>query len=239
MKTPAFVIALLFASIKKVKASCYSVVDGNAINNCACHESCGTCGYNLHPTSDSECITCTDGLELYPEYDDGTGYCKMPGVEACYEYQYSNDDPIEGCQCHNTCGTGCGYSDDPTGEDDCIDCADGLELSVQYDDGTGSCRIPGPELCYEDYYDEEQIDGCMCHHTCGTACGYTKFLGEPCEFKTKEAYDCLDCAEGLELFEVWYDGTGYCLEPSVCLDNETFEPRTDDSCICQDNCAEC
>ena len=45
----------------------------------------------------------------------------------------------EGCTCHVSCSK-CGYSEDPTGETDCINCADPSHvLSVEWDDGTGSC----------------------------------------------------------------------------------------------------
>ena len=54
-----------------------------------------------------------------------------------------------------------------------------------------------------------------------------------------EMHDCVDCADGLELFAVWADGTGYCLEPSVCKDYDTEEPITDGSCTCADNCKKC
>jgi len=240
MRSPAFVIALLFAdSIKKVKATCYSEVGGEPIADCTCHESCGTCGYNDEPIWDSECITCADGsgFELYPDYDDGTGYCRVPPNEACYEYEGA-ETPIEGCECDETCGTaGCGYNDDPTSYDSCLDCIDSLVLSIQYEDGTGLCRIPGPELCLEAVGDETPIEGCMCHETCGTSCGYTRYPGDMFEEWPESDYDCMDCAEGLELFAVWADGTGYCLEPSVCYDPESMDPS--DTCTCEDNCAQC
>ena len=244
MRTPPYVIALLFASVKKVKANCYETEGADPIADCTCHESCGTCGYNFSPTWDSECITCADGqgLELYPEYDDGTGYCKVPGVQACYEYEGA-ETPIEGCECDITCGTaGCGYTenedgDDPTYPWNCIDCADGLVLYNTYEDGTGTCRIPGPENCLAEVGDETPIEGCMCHETCGTSCGYNKFPGEPFEEWPDYEYDCMDCPDGLELFAVWDDGTGYCLEPSICYDPVSGEPS--EACTCEDNCAAC
>ena len=67
MKTPAMVIAMMFAKVKDVKATCYAE-EGIEMADCACHESCATCGYNLWPVYDYECITCVEGagIELLP-----------------------------------------------------------------------------------------------------------------------------------------------------------------------------
>jgi len=82
----------------------------------------------------------------------------------------------------------------------------------------------------------------MCHPTCGTSCAGSKFTDIPLSEMHEwpdEMHDCVDCADGLELFAVWADGTGYCLEPSVCKDYDTEEPITDGSCTCADNCKKC
>ena len=88
MRTPGYIIALLFASssIKKVKASCYAEEGGEAIADCVCHESCATCGYSEDPSADeTSCITCApgEGIELIAYWEDGTGYCNVPGPENC------------------------------------------------------------------------------------------------------------------------------------------------------------
>ena len=80
MKTRAFVIALLFASVKKVKATCYAEEGGEPIENCTCDESCATCGYDGWPTETDQCLTCAEGLTHYEEWSDGTGYCRVAGV---------------------------------------------------------------------------------------------------------------------------------------------------------------
>ena len=245
MRTPAYVVALLFASVEKeVKAQCYEEEGGEPIADCTCHESCGTCGYNYDPSYYWECITCAEGqgLELYPEYEDGTGECRVPGVQACYEYE-GDTETIPDCECDNTCGTGCGYYDEPNGSYDCIDCIDGLVLYDLYIDGTGRCREPGAEACYENVSDDTPIEGCMCHESCGTSCAGLLYedlsdIGEGV-FEQWPDYEenCVDCVDGLELFPVWEDGTGYCLEPSICYDPDTFEPT--ETCTCEDNCQEC
>lgn len=47
----------------------------------------------------------------------------------------------------------------------------------------------------------------------------------------------MDCIDGLELFPVWDDGTGFCHEPSICLNGNTMEPS--DECTCEENCLKC
>ncbi|XRB14789.1 hypothetical protein RI054_09g46290 [Pseudoscourfieldia marina] len=49
-----------------------------ALDNCKCHPTCGTCGYNNDPTKAVDCITCADGSAVKPVYADGTGYCGEP-----------------------------------------------------------------------------------------------------------------------------------------------------------------
>ena len=141
MKSPSFIISILFAG---VKASCYNEEGGEPIADCVCHETCATCGYYAEPTYSDECITCAEGqgFELFPVYDDGTGSCRVPGPELCYENE-GDETPIEGCKCHNTCGTGgCGYNDEPTWDSECIDCAEGLEFVEYWSDGSGYCLEP-------------------------------------------------------------------------------------------------
>ena len=87
------------------------------------------------------------------DYDGSHFYMHQTGdgVEACY--QYESGDVIEGCQCHSTCAK-CGYYDWPIGDDDCITCAEGFELSPVYSDGTGYCNPP----VVENAWDEENFD---------------------------------------------------------------------------------
>ena len=51
MKTPAFVIAMMFARVKDVKATCYEA-EGVELADCTCHESCATCGYSYYDLSE-------------------------------------------------------------------------------------------------------------------------------------------------------------------------------------------
>ena len=46
------------------------------LSDCTCHPTCQTCGYYINPTSEFDCLTCADGLELDPWYDDGSGPCE-------------------------------------------------------------------------------------------------------------------------------------------------------------------
>jgi len=48
------------------------------------------------------------------------------------------DFSIPGCSCHPSCAT-CGYDAAPTGERDCITCADGSDVTEVFPDGTGTC----------------------------------------------------------------------------------------------------
>ena len=114
MKTQAvFTVMLLATQVEKVKADCYAEEgDTDPIADCTCHESCATCGYDEYgPEADTDCITCVeaDGVELIPYWDDGTGYCAVPGPNNCLD-AVGDETPIEDCQCHHTCGTACGYS---------------------------------------------------------------------------------------------------------------------------------
>ena len=58
-----------------------------------------------------------------------------PGVGFCFD---ANTIVIDGCECHASCAA-CGFTADPTGADDCIECADGGAVVPLYDDGTGTC----------------------------------------------------------------------------------------------------
>ena len=63
------------------------------------------------------------------------------GCDECGSWIPCFKDPgegIPGCECHASCAT-CGYTDDPTGADDCIACADGIAVVPVYPDGTGTC----------------------------------------------------------------------------------------------------
>ena len=68
---------------------------------------------------------------------------------------------VNSCTCHETCvgtstltfsqsqdtepkkHTDCGYTSNPSTQDDCITCQDNLTLTPLYDDGTGVCVTPG------------------------------------------------------------------------------------------------
>ena len=188
MRTPGYIIALLFASssIKKVKASCYAEEGGEAIADCVCHESCATCGYSEDPSADeTSCITCApgEGIELIAYWEDGTGYCNVPGPDNCLA-AVGDETPMEDCQCHHTCGTACGYVIDvpdsipeeyadefaaefsPDTEFHCIDCVDGLTLYPMWEDGSGVCH--GPQQCMDGttFESADASAECACEDNC-------------------------------------------------------------------------
>ena len=191
MKTPAFVIALMFARVKDVKATCYAEEGVEFSGDCTCHESCATCGYDAEygPETDSDCITCADGagIELIPYWEDGTGYCAIPGPENCLAAP-GDETPIEGCQCHHTCGTTCGYSFElpedfpeeyaeeiegefsPDSEMHCVDCTDGFTLYPMWEDGSGVCL--GPQQCMDGNTGAtaDAAGDCVCEDNCQMCC---------------------------------------------------------------------
>ena len=68
---------------------------------------------------------------------DAMGSADLPG---CYREKGSL---IPGCECHSSCGS-CGFTENPTGADDCITCADSTHVLMPlYEDGTGGCVAPG------------------------------------------------------------------------------------------------
>ena len=165
---------------------------------------------------------------------------------------------IPGCTCHPSCGT-CGYTPDPTSEVDCVTCADPL-LSVLpvFPDLTGVCRdLSDPSvvaataaatcqiaLTWDTLLPIPSLDpACACASTCGPAgCGYYDCPSTP--------VDCIDCAPGLILREIFEDGTGFCQDPSVpVLDNQgeslCLAQKVDGSvepilpCDCDPSCKVC
>ena len=187
MRTPGYIIALLFAGsyIKKVKASCYAEIGGEANDDCICHESCATCMYNDYQSADeTSCITCApgEGIELIPYWENGTGYCNVPGPDNCLA-AVGDETPMEDCQCHHTCGTACGYV------------------------------IDVPDSIPEEYADEFAA-----------------------EFSPDSEFHCIDCVDGLTLYPMWEDGSGFCHGPQQCRDVMTGQTS---DCTCEDNCQIC
>ena len=46
------------------------------VENCECHSSCKTCGYNDSPTGPDDCIKCAyENISVTPINSDGTGTC--------------------------------------------------------------------------------------------------------------------------------------------------------------------
>ena len=49
--------------------------DKQQVEGCTCHPSCASCGYYSWPSGSTDCVTCADGSEVMPYFDDGTGAC--------------------------------------------------------------------------------------------------------------------------------------------------------------------
>ena len=119
-------------------SGCYDEDEASiAEEECACHESCGACGYAEDPTGSNDCLYCSDPTyEVNPLYADGTGVCVKS--DGCYENE-ADDSSIADCTCHESCGA-CGYAEDPTGYDSCLTCSDPTyEVNPVNSDGSGDC----------------------------------------------------------------------------------------------------
>ena len=71
-------------------------------------------------------------------FDDSESGFDDPGphkIKVLYDYEKIYDDNVK---CHESCKS-CGFSDDPSGDSDCITCKDGYKLHPVYPDGTGKC----------------------------------------------------------------------------------------------------
>jgi len=169
-------------------------------------------------------------------------------ASVCYD---ANEQEIEGCTCFDTCSK-CGYSDDPTHALDCLQCKDGLELTVLGAGNTGTCTPTHGRPCYSEV-GGEPIEDCTCHESCGS-CGYGP--------SPTTANDCLSCLDQLTIFKIYPNGTGMCLarpidEPapnSGCywwpehyfdhnLDGHSVIPHAPhpplSNCRCHHTCADC
>jgi len=206
------------------------------IDDCECDPSCASCGYYDSPTEPADCITCADGSNVIPFYDDGTGFCSGRAPEdddGCYR-QPGVPIARRDCKCDPSCKS-CGYNAKPTLPSDCIICADGSEVKPAYSDGTGYCGpTPDPMSdagCFLN--DLVMIPNCKCHPSC-KSCGYTS---DP-----TSAADCITCIDGSEVNPVYGDGTGTCgPTPNPLTDSGCFEdPGTWlADCKCDPSCKSC
>jgi len=107
---------------------------------------------------------------------------------------------IADCECHDTCSM-CGYSDEPTRALDCVQCKDGLTLTVLNKENTGTCSSPMKPQCFAEP-GGDPIPGCACHGSCG-ACGYGP--------NPVNAFDCISCLDG-DHYPLFPNGTGACVQ---------------------------
>ena len=56
------------------QSGCFDTIDGNAILDCVCDNSCLTCRQG-EPPSPEDCYSCISGLSLEVMPDDSTGRC--------------------------------------------------------------------------------------------------------------------------------------------------------------------
>jgi len=71
-------IHLFWRAFREKRNSMCFMSPTQQIADCMCHASCGSCGYYEWPIRNNDCITCADGSDVVPEFDDGTGRCE-PG----------------------------------------------------------------------------------------------------------------------------------------------------------------
>jgi len=148
---------------------------------------------------------------------EAAGGCDL-SASTCF---VAEGNPVGGCQCHPTCHT-CGYSTNPTGEGNCLTCAEGLVLVPGRDGVTGKCEAPG--LCYSSPHGDA-LHGCQCHATCH-ACGYNN--------NPTLVSDCISCPPGRSLHN------GKCELPKACYgDVPPWQGGKDKGCICYHTCQTC
>ena len=131
-----------------IETTCYGA-DFIRIENCTCHESCRTCGYNANPDGRDECIECAVGYKEHKDEYNGSRYCisvtvspfpiNPNGSEKCFENE-GDTTTITGCRCHESCAT-CGYSNFPVTDKDCITCPNGEDATPVFSDGRGYCEF--------------------------------------------------------------------------------------------------
>ncbi|KAJ1449123.1 peptidase S8/S53 domain-containing protein [Pelagophyceae sp. CCMP2097] len=73
-KAPATRLSKASKLSKTDASTCYQAA-GVEVPDCACHESCDTCGYYSFPDEYNDCIQCADGSEVQVQFADGTGSC--------------------------------------------------------------------------------------------------------------------------------------------------------------------
>ena len=131
-----------------IETTCYGA-DFVRIENCTCHESCRTCGYNSNPDGRDECIECAVGYKEHKDEHNGSRYCisvtdspfpiNPNGLEQCLENE-GDTTTIMGCRCHESCAT-CGYNNFPVTDKDCITCPNGEGATPVFSDGRGYCEF--------------------------------------------------------------------------------------------------
>ena len=102
-------------------------VSGDIIATCSSNEKLARIYDNDGKHNDSFCF----------DDSDDTGF-DVPGpykLICRYEKEKIDDDNVK---CHESCKS-CGFSDNPSGDSDCITCNDGYKLHPIYRDGTGKC----------------------------------------------------------------------------------------------------
>ena len=133
---------------------------------------------------------CVPEQHTDPEFNDGSH-------SECFD---ANGLQIADCECHDTCSM-CGYSDEPTRALDCVQCKDGLTLTVLNKENTGTCSSPMKPQCFAEP-GGDPIPGCACHGSCG-ACGYGP--------NPVNAFDCISCLDG-DHYPLFPNGTGACVQ---------------------------
>lgn len=174
---------------------------------------------------------------------DGKFLCFPNNKVGAYNVNISNEGnllvppykKIEGKNCSPNCKS-CGFSDDPTGESDCIYCRDSYHHYQEHNDGTGSCHKEkiGHDNCSKKKEKEIYLD----NYQKTKLCFNKKFKGafnhnskyffkavdssgiqikcdescKSCGFSDNPSgkRDCIICKDGFNFTPEWPDGTGSC-----------------------------
>jgi len=135
-ETGAYTDCVTQAAMDQGATTCDTQFD--AMVSCTCDLACTSeCNTYYTCTADNPLTQLTACADQSTAYTDciGAGDLTPVGAGPCYDGSFNT---IDGCTCDDSCAL-CGYSDSPTGADDCITCADFTAVTPEYPDGTGTC----------------------------------------------------------------------------------------------------
>ena len=93
---------------------------------------------------------------MLPRFAKQEGGRRLQTPDGCYS---APGVAISDCSCHWTCRS-CGYNDEPSEYNDCIDCADFSAVVPVFSDGTGTCHISAGDYTLEDDDFDDDFAAC-------------------------------------------------------------------------------